>query len=57
MDNSITLNLEYEAAEALASALEVTLNYDEKRNFLLADEFNVLGELRNVLLSKVGSDK
>lgn len=57
MDNSITLNLEYEAAEALVSALEATLRYDEKHNFLLADEFNVLDEFRNVLLTKVGSYK
>ncbi len=54
MENTVTINLEHEAAQELISAIDAVINEDSKSGFLDIPEFTSLYDLRNVLLDKVG---
>ena len=54
MENTVTIKLEYEAAQELITALDAVINEDSKNGFLDIPEFTSLYDLRNVLLTKVG---
>lgn len=54
MNNSVTINLECEAAQELITAIESVLSHDNKRGFLHTDEYNALDELRDTLVVKSG---
>lgn len=56
MDNSITLNLEYEAAEELIEALRKVESYDDVYEILTLDEYDIIDKLREVLLDKVNGN-
>lgn len=57
MDNTVTINLEHEAAQELITAIDTVINKDSKGGFLDIPEFTSLYDLRNVLLDKVGRSK
>ncbi|MBQ3045157.1 MAG: hypothetical protein IJD49_04320 [Clostridia bacterium] len=54
MKNTVTINLEYEAAQELITAIESVLSHDNNRDFLHTDEYNALDELRDTLVMKSG---
>ena len=54
MENTVTINLEYEAAQEIITALQRVIDYDNDNDFLCTDDHNALDELKDTLIFKVG---
>ncbi len=52
MENTVTINLEHEAAQELITAIQRVIDYDN--DFLCTDDHNALEELKDTLIFKVG---
>lgn len=52
--DKVTVVLEHEAAQELIKAIQRVINYDNDNDFLCTDDHNVLDELKDTLIFKVG---
>lgn len=55
MDNSVTINLEYEAAQEIIKGLQMVLEFADDYDLLNPEQYHTLDELKDTLIFKTGA--
>lgn len=54
MENTVTINLEYEAAQEIINGLSLLIEFDNDYDLLTPEQYHTLDDLKDTLIFKVG---